>query len=75
MRRFMLRSTPGQFRNSLEATQNGFNFIPSTFPEPTDASPGSLKKLNVLAERLRNGVELWHPLDRQERENKKSYLK
>lgn len=75
MRRFLHGSTQGQFRNSLEATQKGFDFIPSIFPEPTTAPPGSLEKLNVLADRLRNGAELWHPLDRLERENKKSYLK
>jgi hypothetical protein len=30
---------------------------------PTDALPGSKEKIRILAERARNGVSLWHPLD------------
>jgi hypothetical protein len=30
----------------------------------TDAPAGSREKLEVLAERLRRGVPLWHPSDR-----------
>ena len=32
--------------------------------ESTGALPGSLEKLNVLAERIRQGLPLWHPSDR-----------
>ncbi|MDR0522151.1 MAG: hypothetical protein LBH00_09910 [Planctomycetaceae bacterium] len=31
---------------------------------PTDAPAGSPAKLEVLAERLRRGMPLWHPEDR-----------
>lgn len=32
----------------------------------TDAMPGTREKLQVLAERIRNGLPLWHPRDRDE---------
>ena len=32
-------------------------------PSPTNALPGSPEKVRVLAERVRLGVALWHPLD------------
>jgi hypothetical protein len=32
--------------------------------EPTSAIPGSNEKLDVLAQRVRNGLPLWHPSDR-----------
>lgn len=32
-------------------------------PEPTTALPGSEEKIEVLAERARLGVSLWHPDD------------
>jgi hypothetical protein len=32
--------------------------------EATDAVPGSMQKLEVLAERLERGLPLWHPADR-----------
>ena len=31
--------------------------------EPTDAIPGSEEKIRVLAQRVKSGQELWHPLD------------
>jgi hypothetical protein len=31
---------------------------------PTGALPGTAEKLDVLAERLRLGLPLWHPEDR-----------
>lgn len=31
----------------------------------TRAMPGSDEKLNVMAERLRRGLPLWHPSDRR----------
>jgi hypothetical protein len=35
----------------------------------TDAMPGTEEKLEVLAERLRCGLPLWHPLDRDDMES------
>ncbi len=32
-------------------------------PEPTDALPGTLEKVEVLEARARRGQALWHPLD------------
>jgi hypothetical protein len=32
----------------------------------TGAMPGTDKKLSVLAERVRQGLPLWHPSDRQD---------
>jgi hypothetical protein len=32
----------------------------------TEAMPGTDAKLSVLAERVRRGLPLWHPSDRQE---------
>jgi hypothetical protein len=32
----------------------------------TKAMPGTVDKLSVLAERVRLGLPLWHPSDRQE---------
>jgi len=31
----------------------------------TEALPGTEEKLNILAERIRQGLPLWHPLDRR----------
>ena len=35
-----------------------------SFFDRTAAMPGTNEKLNVLAERLRQGLPLWHPADR-----------
>lgn len=53
----------------LEAIRLGmWNFEPGHRPtlpvRPTAAMPGSQEKLEVLAERLRQGLPLWHPEDR-----------
>jgi hypothetical protein len=37
---------------------------PTAHTRPTAALPGSQEKLDVLAERLRQGMPLWHPADR-----------
>ena len=41
-------------------------FVPSVTDEfcPTDAPAGSPAKVQVLAERVRKGLPLWHPEDR-----------
>lgn len=60
-------------KSILEAIKLGFwDFEPaevnsSDFP-CTDAMPGTKEKLQVLAERVRNGLPLWHPLDRDDME-------
>jgi hypothetical protein len=58
-------------RNVFEAIQefgNDEEFTPVETEEfvPTDAPAGSKKKLEVLAERVRKGLPLWHPLDRSD---------
>lgn len=39
--------------------------MPRPLPEPTNASPGSLEKIEVLAFRWREGYEMQHPADKQ----------
>ena len=56
-------------RSVLEAIKVGdWNFEPTgemaVTIEATKAMPGTLEKLDVLAERLRQGLPLWHPRDR-----------
>lgn len=56
-------------RSILDAIKLGvWDFEPSPMsPEQygaTAAEPGSLEKLDVLAERLAQGKPLWHPEDR-----------
>ena len=54
----------------LDAIKSGnWNFEPQEFMavhhfNSTTALPGTDKKLEVLAERIRNGLPLWHPEDR-----------
>ena len=39
------------------------DYEPSKLPKPTEATPGSLAKIDVLAQRAAMGAELWHPED------------
>jgi len=54
----------------LDAIKSGnWNFEPQEYMvvnnfDSTSALPGTDKKLEVLAERIRNGLPLWHPEDR-----------
>jgi len=54
----------------LDAIKSGnWNFEPQEYMvvnnfDSTSALPGTDKKLEVLAERIRNGLPLWHPQDR-----------
>lgn len=54
----------------LEAIKSGdWNYEPEDSAEregfdATSALPGSDQKLEVLAERIRSGLPLWHPEDR-----------
>jgi hypothetical protein len=58
-------------RSLLEAIKQGdFNFEPQTSGAPgempaTSALPGTAEKLDILAERMRQGLPLWHPSDRR----------
>ena len=53
----------------LNAIRNGiWNFEPEAEEDgfcPTKALPGTQEKLDVLAERVRLGLPLWHPEDRR----------
>jgi hypothetical protein len=53
----------------LEAIRMGqWDFEPgeAVLPvRPTGAMPGTMEKIDVLAERLRLGLPLWHPRDRR----------
>lgn len=57
----------------LEAIKEGmwdFEPVPvhSREYDETDALPGSDEKLAVMADRLQQGLPLWHPCDRRDRE-------
>ncbi len=58
----------------LEAIQQGlWDFEPRKVEsdqfDSTKAVPGSNEKVSILAERLRRGLPLWHPSDRQDYED------
>ncbi len=60
-------------KSVLEAIRMGhWDFEPAEVPsgdyEETDAMPGTSEKLQILAERLRAGLPLWHPMDRSDAE-------
>lgn len=60
---------PRKNRNVFEeimATGHDEDFVPAITSEfcPTDAPAGSSAKVEVLAERVRKGLPLWHPEDR-----------
>ena len=55
----------------LEAIKLGFwDFEPAEVSrqeyDGTDAMPGTREKLAVLTERVRTGLPLWHPADRDD---------
>jgi hypothetical protein len=55
----------------LEAIKQGiWDYEPKEVPkekfQATGAMPGTQDKLSILAERVRMGLPLWHPLDRQD---------
>lgn len=56
-------------RNVFDAileTGHDEDFVPTITDEfcPTDAPAGSAAKVEVLSERVRKGLPLWHPEDR-----------
>ena len=61
-------------KSVLEAVKLGFwDFEPAEVPsyefDSTDAMPGTREKVAVLAERIRDGLPLWHPADRDDIES------
>lgn len=57
-------------RSILDAVRDGhWDFEPSfasqTNFSPTKALPGSNEKLQILCDRVRRGLPLWHPEDRR----------
>ncbi len=40
--------------------------VPAGYYDRTDAMPGTKAKLSTLADRVRCGLPLWHPEDRDE---------
>lgn len=57
-------------RSLLEAIKSGeWNFEPQSDSgkdaSATTAMPGTTEKLDIMAERLRLGLPLWHPSDRR----------
>jgi hypothetical protein len=62
----------------LEAIKVGdWNFEPSgentLVATATKAMPGTAEKLDVLADRLRQGLPLWHPRDRMSFDEDEQY--
>lgn len=63
-------------KSVLEAIQVGqWDFEPETIGgkdefDFTNALPGSEEKLKVLAERIQQGLPLWHPSDRHTYEDR-----
>jgi hypothetical protein len=67
---FLLRGELAVPRSILEAIKLGdWSFEPPTQPtveiNATAALPGTTEKLDVLADRLQQGLPLWHPHDRR----------
>lgn len=61
-------------KSVLDAIREGdWDYEPRWTHEPdfdcTDALPGTRAKLIILAERLRQGLPLWHPDDRRDCED------
>ena len=58
-------------RSVLEAIKQGdWHFEPVAVPDEefdsTGAMPGSAEKLSILADRVRDGLPLWHARDRRD---------
>ena len=47
----------------LNAHKSEDGFEPRGLPQPTQARPGSREKVAILAARIEQGVDLYHPLD------------
>ncbi len=60
-------------KSVLDAIKMGFwDFEPPDVSvaqyDGTDAMPGTWEKVEILAERVRTGLPLWHPSDRDDAE-------
>ena len=69
MRNEFYNAEPHLFCSVIDAVRLGvWDFEPFEADEDdfsaTDALPGSDAKIAILAERLENGLPLWHPEDR-----------
>jgi hypothetical protein len=42
--------------------------VPTDIYDPTEAMPGTREKVDVMADRIRDGLPLWHPRDRDDLE-------
>jgi hypothetical protein len=67
-------------RSVLTAIEEGvWDFEPTEVAEDdyhsTEALPGSEEKLKLLAQRLNDGLPLWHPDDRQSIDDTEAALK
>ncbi len=51
------------FLSALEAADLGMDEPSIAKGEPTQALPGTREKLEVLADRAKSGIALWHPED------------
>ncbi len=63
----------------LDAIKLGiWDFEPETVKsndfDSTSAMPGTRQKLDILAERIREGMPLWHPSDRSEYDDPTDHL-
>ncbi len=63
----------------LDAIKLGiWDFEPETVEanqfDSTSAMPGTKQKLDILAERIREGMPLWHPSDRSEYDDPTDHL-
>lgn len=61
-------------RSILDAVKDGeWDYEPEQVAEtrfdPTGAMPGTREKLTVLADRVRDGLPLWHRRDRTDYDN------
>jgi hypothetical protein len=66
-------------KNVLDAIRDGDWFFEPQEVEPTgyeatSAIPGTKEKLNVLADRVRSGLPLWHARDRSDYEDPDAVL-
>ena len=61
-------------KSILDAIKLGFwDYEPSDVScevyDPTEAMPGTREKVNRMADRIREGLPLWHPRDRDDLES------
>ena len=57
-------SSPVNVFDYIKAFGVDDGFHPRKLPAPTETAPGSIEKMDILRQRLENGEEMFHPLDR-----------